>query len=506
MQDWTNKFKYCLFSFSCLFVYPYVSLFAAAPKVDYLFPAGGQAGTQVTLTATGEFSTWPVKVACDRQDVTITAEKDKGKFVVALAAQASPGIAWLRFYDVEGTSSLRPFMISTLAESEEVEPNEAVGNAQAIKRNLVVNGRLSKTNDVDGFLIELAAGEKFTATVQAHSLLGSPLDAMLQVCELVPRLASSATEPAKLEAFVVEQNHDSLGLDPAIHFTAPREGKYLLRLFAIPAEPDSSINFSGKESYVYRLTVTDAEIDATKLLPPPRDEFPVIKEPNQRDQPLTLPMTIASEFSLPPVAHTYSFTAQQGKKIAFLSATRSLGYRTELALKVRNAQGAVLVEAERTEPNKEIEFSFNPPLEGIYTLQVEEVNQRGGTRFAYRITAVAPEQTFELTTPSDSFVVLAGKTLEIPLTIDRRHGFTDRIEIRTTGLPAGVTAEPVFSESKGDSSKSVKLILKATADAPANSAPFTIFGTANAITRPVMFSTTLPLDQKHTEFWLTTVK
>ena len=34
---------------------------AAAPVVEYLYPAGGQRGTMVTVTAGGKFEPWPVK-------------------------------------------------------------------------------------------------------------------------------------------------------------------------------------------------------------------------------------------------------------------------------------------------------------------------------------------------------------------------------------------------------------------------------------------------------------
>ena len=84
------------------------------------------------------------------------------------------------------------------------------------------------------------------------------MDSVLQVCELVSRQSSSVTGCAtpQVEAFVAAQNHDAIGLDPQLAFTAPRDGQYLVRLFAFPSEPDSSIRFAGGDSYLYRLTLT----------------------------------------------------------------------------------------------------------------------------------------------------------------------------------------------------------------------------------------------------------
>ena len=67
--------------------------FAAPPKVNHFFPAGCQRGQSGDRSRQrGDFSTWPVQVWADRPGVTFTAEKDKGKFKVEVAADAVPGV------------------------------------------------------------------------------------------------------------------------------------------------------------------------------------------------------------------------------------------------------------------------------------------------------------------------------------------------------------------------------------------------------------------------------
>src|SRR5689334_14182357 len=68
------------------------SAFAAPPKVNHLFPAGGQRGQSVAVSGAGDFSTWPVQVWSDRAGVSFTAEKDKGKFKAEIAADAAAGV------------------------------------------------------------------------------------------------------------------------------------------------------------------------------------------------------------------------------------------------------------------------------------------------------------------------------------------------------------------------------------------------------------------------------
>jgi hypothetical protein len=60
----------------------------------------------------------------------------------------------------------------------------------------------------------------------------------------------------RIEAFVAAQNHDAVGLDPQLVFAAPKDGRYLVRLFAFPSEPNSTIGFAGTDNYAYRLTLT----------------------------------------------------------------------------------------------------------------------------------------------------------------------------------------------------------------------------------------------------------
>ena len=80
------------------------------------------------------------------------------------------------------------------------------------------------------------------ADLEANRHLGSPMDAVLQV-----------VSPA---GFVLAQNDDAVGRDPRIIFEAPARGTYIVRLFAFPSTPDSSIRFAGGDAFIYRLTLT----------------------------------------------------------------------------------------------------------------------------------------------------------------------------------------------------------------------------------------------------------
>src|SRR5262245_33933946 len=84
---------------------------AAPPTVTYLYPAGAQLGTTTEITAAGTFDKWPAKVWASGKGVTVEPAKDKGKLSVTVAADAVPGVYWLRAYNDDGASTPRPFVV-----------------------------------------------------------------------------------------------------------------------------------------------------------------------------------------------------------------------------------------------------------------------------------------------------------------------------------------------------------------------------------------------------------
>jgi hypothetical protein len=481
---------------------------AAPPKVNYLFPAGVSRGQSVVITASGDFANWPAEAWCDRAGITVVAEKDKGKFRVTAPADVAPGVAWLRFYDAEGASSLRPLVVSAFPEIVEVEPNDTPAKAQKIAGDTVVHGRLQKGGDLDGFQVELKQGETLTAALQAHSLLGSPMDAVAQICRLVPR-GESANESTRLEAFVLEQNHDVVGLDPIVAATAPQDGAYLVRVFAYPSEPNSSIAYAGGDNYVYRLTLTKGEFDPASMMPPPVDAPKTVSgRAGDEAQGVEMPSLLLGRLETPGEQHLFSFTASKGKKILFQSQSHEAGLPTEPLLRVLDDKGAVLAEAEGGDPKRELELTFAPPADGAYRLSLRDMFDRGGPWMKYRVAAAVQTPTFKIAVGGDAFV-LGDKPLEIPITIDRQAGFNEPIEITAVDLPSGVTCDKVVSEPKGDTAKAIKLALKRSDEAAAGNMAFRVQAKSTgeqALTLAGRFATGLPLDRKHESLWLTVKK
>lgn len=488
--------------FAIVSVFPAVAtLNAAPPGLDHLYPAGVSRGQTVTVEAAGKTDPWPPKVWLDRPGLTVVPAKDKGKLTVTATATTAPGVYWFRLYNDEGPSPQRPLIVGTLPEINETEPNNDHRQPQKLETSsVVINGRLNSGGDVDTFAVKLAAGQTVVASMIANEVLASPMDAVLEI--------------VSAEGFRQSYNHDTFNFDPQIVFTAPEEGIYLIRTFAFPANPNSTIAFSSAANYIYRLTVTtsgyvnhpwplavsaadrtEVELRGWNIAEPDRflgiapeneaadgvipvvfglsDRGPVRAVPhpvtvesanNDQDHPqqLTLPMTVSGAISQPLDEDWYRFSATKGQKIEFRVESWSLGYPLDPLLRLTDGNGKRLAQADdQGGGRRDAVITHTIPADGEYRLMVRDLHRHGGFRYVYRLSAVQPQPDFALNLAADNFTLTPGKPLEIPVTVERKNGFAAEITITAHDLPEGVTATEVKSLPKGDTAKTVKLQLTA---------------------------------------------
>ncbi|QDU18038.1 hypothetical protein CA11_58890 [Gimesia maris] len=483
---------------------------AAPPSVNYLNPAGGQVGQKVEVSVNKTLGTAPVSVWTSAPGLTITIPEKpaKGKekqFTVQIDAAAKPGLYWLRFHNAEGASEIRPFLVGTLPEQAETEPNDDLEHAQKCELpGVTINGVLAKSGDVDIYQVKLKRGQTLIASQTANEQLGSPMDGLLQI------LNHRGT--------VLEQMEDTLWFDPRIVFTAPEDGTYYVRTFAFPADPNSTIRFAGAASYIYRLTLTTGPFvdhslplawhpaaaapvalegwnlpdDLKTLLPAmtdsktqallshpqlgnlltiPLSKTPVILETKEsqaeKGQLLTLPATVTGKIAERKEIDSYRFAAKKGDKLTFKVDTYMLGYPLDAYIKLFDAKGKLLKEVDDARRNYyDAQLDYGIPADGEYRLEVTDRFQYGGFRYVYLLSIQPTEADFSLQTTEEQYTLTAGdKPLEIEVKVDRQSPrFNDDIEISVAGLPAGVTCEPVVSKLKEKTEKSVKLKLEAKAD------------------------------------------
>lgn len=493
---------------------------AKPPTLTGLFPPGASRGQTVAIEAAGTFDRWPIRAWVDGPGVAIRAEPAKGKLSAVVAPDAAPGLRWIRLYDDEGATDLRPFVVGVLPETIEVEPNDEPKAAHRLDRSsMTVNGRLARPGDVDGFAVALERGQTMVASVEAAARLGSPMDAVLQV--------------VSAEGSVLAQNDDDVGPDPRIIFEVPGSGQYIVRLFAFPSKPDSSIRFAGGGDHVYRLTVTTGGfIDYAFPLAVGRDgpaaveaigwniarpvSFPVPTpdgrevfeaaagslsgqaevrrvpcpatvegEPNDPAHPQIIagPIAIAISGRIDPPGDRDAFrlSLKKGEKRVVRVESRAMGRPLDPVLRILDAAGKVVEESDDGGRNdRDAERSFTAPADGDYRLVVRDLHGRGGPRFAYLLTVCGPRPDFELALATDRFDLTPGKTTKIKVAVKRLDSLSEPIEIIAEGLPAGVRATPMTSKTGDASAGSVELELSC-GDGPSGGdgpypGPFRIIG------------------------------
>jgi hypothetical protein len=486
---------------------------AKPPTLTGLFPSGAGRGQAAAVDASGTFDHWPARAWIEGKGVEIRAEKEKGKLIIVAAGDAAPGLRWVRLYDEEGATALRPFVIGVLPELIEVEPNDEPKSSQRLTASsMTVNGRLAKAGDVDGFAVALTRGQCLVAGLEAERPLGSPMDAVLQV--------------VSPEGIVLAQNDDDVGRDPRIVFEAPSAGTYIVRLFAFPAKPDASIRFAGGADYVYRLTLTTGGFmdyafplavgrggpgaveaigwnipAAARLLKVPEsdglDVFTVAHaslaetarirrvpfaatveaEPNDlsRPQAVASPVAVSGRIDPPGDQDAFRLKLRKGDNRVIRVESRALGRPLDPVLRILDAGGKILAESDDSGRNdRDLERSFTASADGEYRLVVRDLNGRGGPRFAYLLSVLGPQPDFTLSLASDQFALTPGRMSMLKVAIRRTAGLAEPIEVVAEDLPAGVTARPATSMPEGVSAASVELML--SAEDRARPGPFRILG------------------------------
>lgn len=476
---------------------------ASSPKIEYIEPSGIQRGTEAIFTATGTFDAWPLQVWIDRPGVQITPGEKSGELKVQAPVDTPPGVYWFRLYSATGASTLQPLLVGTLPEARDVEPNNAPGEATGISLPMTISGRLQERGDVDTFSVDAEAGQTLVASIAGHGTFGSPMDAVLQVC--TPQGA------------VLAQNDDARGLDPLLAFRIPKTGRYLVRTFAFPETPNSSIAFSGGPNYVYRLTITtggfldyalplavrkgalsgalaggwnisDATTPLVALIR--EDEVATLFRPDlagtlevpvmpegamllalsaSNESPLvTFPLAASGCLLQPGEVHSVRFQALQKQKLRIQVAAHQIGYDLDPLVRIYGVDGKLLKEEDDAGADQDdIDFELPIPADGEYRLAVSSVHEAGGPREVYRLRIEEAVPSFQLALDAGEFSMQPGedKPLKLTVKVERSKGLEGDIVITANDLPAGVTAEHVTSEGKGPTAKSVTLLLKATPEA-----------------------------------------
>jgi hypothetical protein len=472
----------------------------AAPSISWIFPAGAQQGTTVTMTVAGDNLTEVAGVfttgaglkatplaATEPLPPLLTPVKPGEKppapdpkkfrqFRVAISQDATLGRQELRVFDRTGASNPRYVTVGDQPEILEREPNDDSAG-QLVEPPVVVNGRIQQGGDVDLYTFHGKKGQRIVGEVYGLRSLGMIDDSWLKG---YMELRDGAGK-------VLAASEGYYRWDPLIEYTLPADGDYSF-LFR-------DLLFRGASMAVYRLAIGSlprvtaifppggrrgSTVDATFIgdnlgpestrqiaipagaslsaleerfraptgwsnaLPFQVGDLPEVRErePNdgwQQAMPVTSPVTINGRMDRPGDVDSFRFKVAKGQRLVLEVMSSRAESPMDPFLRLLDAKGAVVDENDdRQDRDSRIERTFD--TEGDYITQVRDLDERGGETFVYRLTIAPPKPDFSLTATPDKPLVGAGGTAALDLSVERSDGFDGDVAVSVADLPPGLTA------------------------------------------------------------------
>jgi len=296
---------------------------------------------------------------------------------------------------------------AALLEVAEMEPNDALDQAQSVTAPATVNGLLSgkPANDVDLYRITAKAGEAVLLETNA-SRSGSPADTKLEVLHADGTPVQRAVLQAVRDSWVNFRPIDSTSPDVRVEFWEEMDLNQFLymngevvKLFRAPQGPDSGWNLyqnQGKRRGYFDTSATG----------------------HAKEQPVYIveafpPGSSIVENGL-PVFPLYYLNDDD--------AERELGSDSRL--------------------------TFTAPADGTYLIRVTDTRGFAGDSFQYALTIRPPQPDFTIKVETQNLKVPAGSGQRLTFALDRIDNFDGPVQIDVRNVPAGYTiATPILIEA-----------------------------------------------------------
>jgi hypothetical protein len=202
----------------------YALIVTNRPYASHVYPMAGNPGQTIEVEPVGSARAMQAKVPLKVPD--------------------RPGLHQIQL-DVSGTKT-NPigFVVSTLPQVMEQEPNDTPEQATRVPIPCGINGRIGSKRDLDHFVFKAEKGKAIRFEVKARrfgTVLQSSLDSVIDI--MTPK------------GQVLLNNDDLFGKDSGLVFTPPADGDYVLRI--------RDLNSKGGETFVYYIEADWARPDFT---------------------------------------------------------------------------------------------------------------------------------------------------------------------------------------------------------------------------------------------------
>lgn len=440
---------------------------------------------------------------------TVAPANDKSLRVqLTITNNASLSEREIRVVTKDGVSNPRVLKVGALPEVTSREDNKSAEKAQLVELPGVVSGVISGPSESDFYKFKGKAGERVVLEVQAYRM-GSQLDSSLMV------LDGGGKELAR--------NEDRLGLDSVVEFSIPADAEYTVQLrdfrhfgggdfryrlvmgvlpfvtshFPLGGRRGETVevelkgtNLEGANKMLLHLAdhgalgAQEVRASTAKGLSNPFSfetsglaQF-LEKEPNSAiDQAdlVSFPGALNGRIQAEKDYDAYRFRAVKDQQLTFEVQAQRFGSPLDALLTLTDARGVVLARNDDAAgADARLDHRFTEA--GEYVLIVEDLLERGGEAYTYRVTGSTAEPDYAVAFLPDTLRVRRGGRVPVRVEITRMNGFDEPVKLQFENLAGGLFAEPVMMNSSSGSA--VLMMLNASPEALEGSFPLSLKATA----------------------------
>ncbi len=458
------------------------SLSGAAPTITELQPRGAQKGRPFELTLVGkDLSEGPAIISNLPATFTPLGSDKPGyiNYLVEPTADWPVGTYTVRVKAANGLSNILLLSIGAFTEIVEEESragslphqNDSIEKAQTLpSAAITVNGRL-KGPERDVYRIPVKAGERRVFEVEARRV-GSAIDPVIQVYDAAgKRIGRSEDDPSlsldprlelifTKETFVYVEIFDARFSNQMQDFYRFKTGSYTYASEIFPLggrrgeEVEVMLNKTAlKANLKTKLGQVNVNLPDSPTLPFPFavGDYPEAREPLAGA--IQLPLTINGRLDKPAEIDSYEVPVKGGEDLFFELQARELGTSKLTGLiTVYDESGKRLASAgdgplpvdvaavqvsSRTLGDPFLMFQA-PQGATKLKVTVEDLAQRGGPHYAYRLTVRKAVSDIRATIITPFVNIPAGGTAIVAVDVERR-GFMGPLKVSPIHLPKGIT-------------------------------------------------------------------
>jgi ribosomal protein L40E len=475
----------------------------------------------------------------DERDPAVRSQTELVFAEITVAPDAKPGRREIRVITKRGVSNPLPFYVGQVPEvarkpmktmklpvlgKEYLAQRKRPPEEEELRVTLpcTMNGQIA-AGEVNRYRFQANKGQRLVISGKARELVpyvpdGVPgwFQAVLKLCD------ANGTEVAYNDDFRSDP-------DPLIYYEVPADGEYVLTI--------NEALFRGRESFVYRITVSELPFvtsifplggrageplkvemsgwnldDVTLALPAQDakpgshlivatngklfsnyvpfalDTLPECLDAESNDEPsqaqkVSLPIIINGRADHPGDWDVFEVEGKAGETIVTEVHARRLGSPFDSFVKVTDAAGKIIALNDDhydagsglNTDHADSYLMVQLPADGKYFVHIGDTPRRGGKEYAYRLRISQPQPDFELRLIPSKIVIRSNNSAAVTVYALRKDGFDGPITLSFKDLPEGLESAGATLAAKQET---VGLALKTSLTEMEKPVNLTVIGTA----------------------------